>query len=67
MGLIAVPSGQMLERQNVPGQVPQDLDGPKADGWKYLLESYADGIVLIEPEDVVGPTELREFSAFLLR
>ena len=67
VGLISVLGGQILEREFVPGQIPPDLDGPKAEGWKQLLESYANGIVSIEPEDVVGPTELREFSAFQLR
>jgi hypothetical protein len=67
VGLISIPSGQMLEREFVPGQVPPDLDGPKAEGWKQIMESYADGIVVIEPDDVVGPTELQEYSAFQLR
>ena len=51
VGLITVPGGQMLEREYVPGQIPPDLDGPKAEGWKQILQSYAYGIVSIEPED----------------
>jgi hypothetical protein len=52
--LISIPSGQLLERDSIPGQMTLNVEGGDGFVSEDFLRAYPDGLIKISPEEVVS-------------
>ena len=64
---IALPSGELLEREHIPGQLKLNIEGGDGFVSDDFLRAYPEGLVEVMPEEVVYSEPVRPLSAVTLR
>lgn len=62
-GLIALPAGQLLERDHFPGQMRLNVEGGDGFVGEDFLRAYPDGLIEVLPEEVIYSEPVRPLTS----
>lgn len=62
-GLVALPTGQLLKRDQISGQMRLNVEGGDGFVGEDLLRRYPDGLIEVQPEEVIYSEPVRRLTS----